>query len=651
MDGNRFDALAKGLALSQSRRGVFKRAAAAALGAAGLGRLGIAEAGGGNSACAHWCHDNFSGNDAGHCTSDAAHGTGPCYQCGPAAPAGNGLQICGGVCIPLCTASDQCHDAGVCDPASQACTNPNKADGTACNDGNACTQTDTCQAGVCVGSNPVVCTALDQCHVAGTCDPATGSCSNPNAADGTACDDGNACTEGDVCTGGVCGGSAVPCPAPTSCQKRVACDPATGTCVATNKPDGTLCGADNACSHDICQSGSCLPNVPKATGTACNDANSCTQTDACNGAGVCVGGNPATCPPADACHRSGTCNPATGSCGGNPLLPGTCFIGGVCFNAGDANPANPCQFCDPANPTNFSNAGDGTPCDDGNACTTGDVCVSGTCSGTPVDCAPPDQCHAAGVCDPASGLCTYDDLPNNTFCDDGNGCTTGDSCQSGVCTAGGGCASPAICQDNSCCTPDFSFETDAAPCCSGISDALVPGLCEHQPLGGPCFEDRNCGFALDPACCAGTCRDLSSDPLNCGTCGNPIPFGAICIGGNEVCQFPANDFCPNPDRCVNLSIDLNNCGSCGNPAPIGGVCLGGVPQCTPGFHNDGGRCCPAGSHNAGDQCCVNGFQSCGGICISVTTDPLNCGACGHACDFFHAFCVEGSCCSIIGECL
>jgi hypothetical protein len=55
------------------------------------------------------------------------------------------------------------------------------ADGTSCNDGNACTQTDTCQVGVCNGANPVVCGASDACHVAGTCDPSSGSCSNPVA--------------------------------------------------------------------------------------------------------------------------------------------------------------------------------------------------------------------------------------------------------------------------------------------------------------------------------------------------------------------------------------------------------------------------------------------------------------------------------------
>src|SRR2546422_5636350 len=35
----------------------------------------------------------------------------------------------------------------------------------------------SCQSGTCVGANPVTCTASDQCHVAGTCDPVTGTCS------------------------------------------------------------------------------------------------------------------------------------------------------------------------------------------------------------------------------------------------------------------------------------------------------------------------------------------------------------------------------------------------------------------------------------------------------------------------------------------
>jgi hypothetical protein len=79
------------------------------------------------------------------------------------------------------------------------------ADGASCSDGNACTQTDTCQAGTCVGANPVLCAPGDQCNDAGVCNPATGVCS-PAAAkpDGTLCDDGAACTTGDACRSGLC---------------------------------------------------------------------------------------------------------------------------------------------------------------------------------------------------------------------------------------------------------------------------------------------------------------------------------------------------------------------------------------------------------------------------------------------------------------
>src|SRR2546425_3887402 len=87
----------------------------------------------------------------------------------------------------VCTAADQCHTAGACNPASGICSNPAKPEGSGCDDGNACTQTDTCEAGACVGANPVVCTASDQCHAAGTCDPATGTCTNPARPDGAPC--------------------------------------------------------------------------------------------------------------------------------------------------------------------------------------------------------------------------------------------------------------------------------------------------------------------------------------------------------------------------------------------------------------------------------------------------------------------------------
>ena len=93
----------------------------------------------------------------------------------------------GGACTmttPVtCTALDQCHNAGTCNP-NIGCSNPNKPDGTACNDSNECTQVDSCLAGSCTGSALVTCTPLDQCHDAGKCAPATGVCSNPPKAGG-----------------------------------------------------------------------------------------------------------------------------------------------------------------------------------------------------------------------------------------------------------------------------------------------------------------------------------------------------------------------------------------------------------------------------------------------------------------------------------
>src|SRR5262249_36889904 len=110
-------------------------------------------------------------------------------------------------------------DVGTCDPTSGVCSNPNKPDETACNDGNACTQQDFCRGGVCTGTNPVVCAALDQCHDAGTCDPASGTCSNPNKADGTGCDDHDACTQTDACQAGACvGTNPVICVAADQCH-------------------------------------------------------------------------------------------------------------------------------------------------------------------------------------------------------------------------------------------------------------------------------------------------------------------------------------------------------------------------------------------------------------------------------------------------
>ena len=171
---------------------------------------------------------------------------------------GNGLSFdVASVGTLVACAVDQCHDA-TCDPATRQCSSSAKPDGASCNDGNGCTQTDTCQSGVCTGSNPVVCTALDQCHVAGTCDPTTGVCSNPAKTNGTACNDNNACTSGETCQNGSCGSptGTVTCTALDQCHVAGTCDTTTGVCSNPTKTNGTACNDGNACTRtDTCQSG------------------------------------------------------------------------------------------------------------------------------------------------------------------------------------------------------------------------------------------------------------------------------------------------------------------------------------------------------------------------------------------------------------
>jgi MYXO-CTERM domain-containing protein len=139
------------------------------------------------------------------------------------------------------------------------CSNPAKPNGTACSDSNGCTQADTCQAGTCESGTPVVCTASDDCHDPGTCDPATGVCSDPAKPDGSVCSDGSLCTQTDACQMGECvGGSEVMCMASDECHDVGTCDPATGVCSDPAKPDGSVCDDENACTQgDSCQAGVC----------------------------------------------------------------------------------------------------------------------------------------------------------------------------------------------------------------------------------------------------------------------------------------------------------------------------------------------------------------------------------------------------------
>jgi hypothetical protein len=168
---------------------------------------------------------------------------------------------------------------GLCDTGTGICSNPAATDGTACTDGDACTQVDACAAGTCNGTSPVVCTALDDCHIVGVCATGTGICSNPAATDGTACSDGDACTQVDACAAGTCNGtSPVVCTALDDCHVMGSCDIGTGICSNPAATDGTSCTDGNPCTAgEACAGGACGGGIPvpppaEATGVAVDDA-------------------------------------------------------------------------------------------------------------------------------------------------------------------------------------------------------------------------------------------------------------------------------------------------------------------------------------------------------------------------------------------
>src|SRR4029079_17832464 len=158
-------------------------------------------------------------DDGNPCTQDKCDGTNIACQhpagnagtvCRPEAPGSNCdvAETCTGTsatcpadgfkpAMTVCRAqSGACDVPESCTGSSATCpTDVSALDGTICNGGN-CTQSGSCQAGTCVGTSPVTCTAQDACHSAGTCDPNTGVCSNPPNQSGNTCDDDDALVRG-----------------------------------------------------------------------------------------------------------------------------------------------------------------------------------------------------------------------------------------------------------------------------------------------------------------------------------------------------------------------------------------------------------------------------------------------------------------------
>jgi len=380
-------------------------------------------------------------DDGQVCTDDACDAsTGDCVASpNTGAPCDDGDACTGddtcqdGACVgssgTTCDDGNACTDDS-CDTGTGTCVHT-PTTGGACDDGSVCTQTDVCDAGTCVGGNPLVCADSDVC-TDDTCDSIVGCVFAPNT--GNSCDDGKSCTVDDACDAGACVGvtDGGACDDGNACTTD-ACD-TNDQC--TNDPvdcdDGVFCTADS------CDTGTgCLNDPVVQEGVSCDDGDVCTPTSVCQ-TGSCVATS--TCSDGDACTVD-TCT-ATGCDNSVPV---------------DCSDGNPCTVdqCDSltgcANPL----LDDDTPCDDGDDCTsvsacqagtclatdgcndndvcTDDVCVGGTCQFTPTSCDDGDLC-TEDSCDPVNG-CQHTAALDGTECDDANPCTSGETCTGGACMA------------------------------------------------------------------------------------------------------------------------------------------------------------------------------------------------------------------------
>jgi TolB protein len=148
-----------------------------------------------NGACAQF---PVMGLDAGTCIAS----TNPCEI----------VTFMNGACVVTqrtCPAGGACRSSGMCNPASGACEYTNVTG--ACDDGNACTASDVCVNGACVGTTPLACATPGACFEPVVCVPSDGGCTvAAPKAEGASCDNGDPCAGAAVCRQGRCVGSVGP---------------------------------------------------------------------------------------------------------------------------------------------------------------------------------------------------------------------------------------------------------------------------------------------------------------------------------------------------------------------------------------------------------------------------------------------------------
>ena len=424
---------------------------------------------------------------------------------------------------------------------------PPCANGTACQDGDQCTQNDVCIDGQCQGT-PFTCDdglecTFDRCNgkggcnselqaglwclIAGTCyadgsaNPANGceACVTPvsavtwSASDGTPCDDGLECTAADECANGGCAGTKEACDDDNPCTTN-GCKEGQG-CIhaAVQGPceDGDLCTLGDTCTNQVC--------IPGPKTLDCADGDPCTL-DNCTADGGC-----------DHNPHSGPCEDGNPCTAGDSCIQGECISGSTIVSCDDENACTDDVCLAGSGCAHIPNL---APCEDGNVCSTGDTCSSGVCSPGffVLECDDDEPC-TQDICEPFKG-CNH--IPTFGACDDGNPCTEGDSCAAGICKG----TKATECDDGNPCTDD-------------VCDAKFAGGCHYPNNTAACDDGDPC--TVGDVCSKGSCKATAA---NCDD-GNPCTVGTCEGEGGCVFEVSSAPGCnidvqiTSPPRAVTLT--------------------------------------------------------------------------------------------------
>ena len=550
--------------------------------------------------------------------------------------------------------------------------------GTGCDDGDACTESDHCDEGACLGS-VVLCDDENLC-TDDSCAPESG-CLNPN--NSAPCDDQDPCTFDDTCQEGECFGASLPCDCKTNsdcgaledgnvCNGILYCDteqfPQSCEVVPSTVvecPEAEGLGAE-------CLAPSCTPAtgdcslIPANEAAACNDGNACTIGESCSD-GVCLGGVGLNCNDVNPCTTD-SCVPDLGCVHDLNEAPcddgNLCTLGDIC-EAGQCTAGPELLACDDANvcTDDLCNPGVGcqhtaneAPCDDNNSCTTGDHCAEGVCVVVgALECDDGNPC-TKDLCLPDGG-CAVENIA--AACTDGDACTLNDFCQDGQCISGTAlnCDDQNPCTDDSCneaglCVhpPNEAVCDDSNPCtvgdhCQGGACVPEDGLfcddgnvcttdwctpaegCVYQPNTLPCDDGDACtlGDLCSEGDCAGdkvancndgdVCTDDSCDPdVGCVHTHNAVP----CDDGNACLT---GDVCENGVCSGTVALDCNDANLCTDDSCDPDSGCSQIPNVVP---CDDGNACSTGDVCLDGVCGGPGVLPCddGNLCTDDACAPV-----------------------------